>query len=442
MIKIQVDFIDNIFQTFLLRKEWIKKNIWIFVFDFLSKSAGYLFLPWYLAHMTQADFGLYTYLFYIITVSANVLSLGFPTSTNKLFFEYSKERGSYLYTSNLFIFLFLILLYLIFSFTQIDKTIISFLVDNKEFDYSNIRFYFLLYIFFMILYSQLSVYFQFSLKIKKFQFYNLIRLFLMNLVVVYFIYLNNTNGYITRIKWEVLLSLILFIPLVKQFITEFKVHFNWKMIKRSLLIGLPVIGSSIAALLYTISDKYFLQRYTSIDILAIYNLTLFLTMPIGFLFTTINLVWLPSFFKENDYVLLYKKTMSFLSILLPLISIIGLFIWLFIYIAIYFQIISNNYLSALSLFPFVAISVIIDGASTYLNNFIIIFEKTWISLLMVCIIGVLMFALSRWLVPFYYIQATVGILIFLSIVRFISLLTIVKVLRNKHKLNTNLLHVS
>jgi O-antigen/teichoic acid export membrane protein len=373
--------------------------------------------------MTQKQFGTYTYIFYIITTASNVFNLGFGTSTSKLFNDYEENRGSYLFSINLFIFSFLGLVLGLSYLTRFDFFIMNFLIDDKDFQYENFRLSFLFYITYLVVYGQLSVYFQFTNQINKFQWFNLFRILIMNLIAVYYVkYALFDKTASTRLNVEVILSWIIFLPLCYNYIKQFKIKFDWSPIKRSLIIGLPVIASSLASIFYTVSDKYFLQKNESIEVLAVYNLSLFLTTPLGFILTTFNLVWLPAFFREKSIEVNFKRTKLICTILGILFIIGSFFIGIIVYILVKFKGIPISYSNSLILFPFIVISITIEAFCQLLNNFIILLESTWFTLLITLLIGGMMYFLSRWIVPEYGIEGTVFILILLSLFRFSSLL--------------------
>lgn len=416
--------------------QWLQRYAWVFILDFFSKCFGYLLLPMYLTYMTQQQFGTYTYLFYIITAASNVFNLGFGTSTSKLFNVYQENRGSYLYSINVFIFSFLGVVLALCLLTGLDSLIMKHLVDDVDFQYKNYRLSFLFYITYLVVYGQISVYYQFTNQIKKFQWVNLVRILVMNLVAVYFIksaLVDKTAS--TRLDIEVILSWIIFIPLCYRYIKQFKVKFDWSPVKRSLIIGLPIIAASLASVIYTVSDKYFLQKNESIEVLAVYNLALFLTTPLGFMLTTFNLVWLPVFFREKSLEFNFKRTIFIFKLLGALLISGALIIGIIVFMLVKFNGIPASYSDALKLFPFVVISVIIEAFCQLLNNFIIILERTLFTLVLTLLVGVMMYFLSRWLVPVHGINGTIFILISLSLFRFSALLIhIIKRLK-KNRLN-------
>lgn len=408
-------------------KQWIRRYAWVFILDFFSKSFGYLLLPFYLTYMTQQQFGVFTYLFYIITAAANVLNLGFTTSTGKLFNEYESDRGSYLFSINIFLFSVIGLIFAICLVTGLDIYLVNNLVKEKNFSYHNYRLGFLLYIAYLVLYGQISVFFQFTNQIKKFQWINLARIVVMNIVAIMLFKMTlSSQSASIRINIEVILSWLIFLPLTYTYIKQFKVKYNWSSVRRSLMIGIPIILASLASLVYTVSDKYFLQQNESLEVLAIYNLALFLTTPLSFLLTTFNLVWLPKFFNEKSLLINFKRT-KFICLALGSLFIVGsCVIGIVVYMLVYFKGFPASYSLALTLFPFIVISVMVDGFYQLLNNFVVVLERTWFTLSLTLLTGLFMFLLSRWLIPIYGIKGTVFILICLSIFRFVSLMAYIK----------------
>lgn len=387
--------------------------------------------------MSQSDFGLYTYIFFFITSVSNVLTFGFGTSKVKLFFDYEEKRGELLYSINTFIAVVFAVLVLICALTNIDVRIMGSLVTSKNFNYSNIRLYLLGYIYFLMIFNLLNVYYSVAQKILIFQKYNLLRIILMNGIIIGLLHFYTTETYVTRIGFEATLSFIVFAPLVIKYVKKFSFKLNTKILRHALSIGLPIMATSVATLFYTMSDKYFLQKYIGIDLLAVYNLAFYLTLPLGLILSTFNLLWVPIFFKEKNIQVNSEKTSKVLKIMLLSLVVIALLIWLLAFLVVSMGYISNSYSFVIILFPLIAISSILDCISQLYNNFVVLFEKTAFTLILTLVLSVLVYALNHYLVPLYGVYSTVGILIFLSAIRFSALFLFAKINIQKNIFSQN-----
>ena len=98
----------NLFEVFkvfskkIFNNKLVKDFIPMFTADFLLMVSSFILLPFYLAFMSQDEFGLYSYMFVMVSSTTLFLSLGFHVSQMKLFHSFSKteEKKSFLFTIN------------------------------------------------------------------------------------------------------------------------------------------------------------------------------------------------------------------------------------------------------------------------------------------------------------------------------------------------------
>ncbi|MEM8908983.1 MAG: oligosaccharide flippase family protein [Bacteroidota bacterium] len=398
----------------------VEKFSKVFILDILAKGSTFLFLPIFLKLMSQEEFGLYTYLFFIVTSLANILKLGFGTAKSKLFYDFEgAQRGTMLFTVNSFVFSFFALLMVATWFFDLDIYLIGLLVE-EEFNYQALRVYFLLYVFVQMVVGFLNVFFVISDNIRVFQWYNLVRILGMNLLAIGAMYYVSTNQVLTRVKYEVIISLLIMIPLYFKYFSAFKIQFDFSILKRALVIGLPMMASVAVTAIYTLSDKFFLQKFAGFDTLAVYNLAIFLTTPFALVFTSFHILWVPVFFAEKNYQINFKKTGRATVGLMAFFVGFAFLIWGAMLLALQWNFIGIEYTSILWVLPIVLFAQMFNLTSQLYNNFVVLSENTVFTLVMTMVLSFFTLALNYQLTPSWGIWAASGIFFAMAIFRFTS----------------------
>lgn len=360
----------------LLVKQKLGRTI---LLDVMSKGLPYLFLPIFLKMMPLKEYGIYTFIIYIVTTGAYIFQFGFETAKSKLYFVYDEiEKGRMLFSMNLF----LLLLFIVVAIIDLRFTVIStYLLNLNTPNNVALEFSILAYIFLNALVIVLTRHLTLTQKVLTFQIWNAFRLLLTNLAVVIaaFYLLSSTLSAYQRTVYEVVAGLLLLSPLYLLFYQkQFVYKFDLKIMRRVFELATPMMLGAVIAIAYNISDKYFIQKYIDYEALAVYNLTLFLVMPIGLLFTSFfDSYWVPKFFAENRHTLQIDKTNRATSIF-ALILAAALPVFLF-FIAIYLKIINSTIqINTIALlFSILYISRSLDIISHFYNNFFIVTEKTY-----------------------------------------------------------------
>ncbi|MBK8391110.1 MAG: oligosaccharide flippase family protein [Saprospiraceae bacterium] len=136
----------------LLKNELIKikdsKFFKVLILDVLSKGSDFLFLPIYLKLLTQEEFGIYTFILYIITTASGIIKLGMDTAASKMYYETERfDRSKMLFSVNSIWFALFILITGISLTTGIDKFVFIDLLNIPLEGYIQIRYFIFIYIF-------------------------------------------------------------------------------------------------------------------------------------------------------------------------------------------------------------------------------------------------------------------------------------------------------
>ncbi|AEI50307.1 polysaccharide biosynthesis protein [Runella slithyformis DSM 19594] len=378
--------------------------------------------------MSQQEFGLYTYLFYIITTLANLLTFGFDTAQSKLFFDENQRKGSLLFTINTFVFGFLIFFTLLVSITGIDQWIFERIISTPGFSFDSYRVSFWLYVALNIATVFMNVFFLVSERIQLYQYFNLARIFLVNgTVISVFLYWQAPfDNVIFRISLEAILGSFVFGVLYMKYAQNFKPIFNKELLKDALNIGLPMMGSNAISIIYNLSDKYFLQNISGMESLAIYNLSLMLSLPISLIFTSFNTLWIPQFFKEKNLKINYQHTLKFLPLFGLGYAILLSLIWGGVWFMLKANLVAQTYTPILWLLPIVFVGKTFDVFCHLFSNFIIYLKMTQVSFKLTLLFGIMALTLNFLFIPKYGIIASSLIILLVPLCRLAVLIRFIR----------------
>ncbi|MEJ7820897.1 MAG: oligosaccharide flippase family protein [Chitinophagaceae bacterium] len=402
-----------------------KRFISTIILDIAGKGIPYLLLPVYLSLMSQDEFGLYTYLTNIILSASVILKLGMDTAETKLFYEnFGESRGKMLFTINSFVigvFLLYFFLALIFS---LNKSLLGLVITNVIISNEMVLAYWV-NLFLGVVIVFLNVYYVIAERFLLYQKYNLFRLIVANGLACTFLYYNNSSA-IVRLTVEGVVGVIILLPLVYFYIKDFRIGFDKTIFRQSLRIGIPILMTNVLAITSGFADKYLIQDKKSINDLAIYNLALFLAMPISLIFSSFHSLWVPKLFKQEDIFSKLRSTQSIFKRLLLIFLTCIFFIWIGILLALQTNLITVNYDFLRYVFPVVALAFAMECLSQLYNNIVVVINKTEITFFINLLLMFFLILLNLWLLPLYGILATSIIYLGVTVVRVFAFKHIIK----------------
>ncbi|MES2773466.1 MAG: oligosaccharide flippase family protein [Bacteroidota bacterium] len=391
----------------------------VFFWDVLSKGSDFLLLPVYLKIFSQAEYGFYTYALYIIVTASGIIKLGFDTAVSKMYFETNiYDRGRMLFSINSIWVVFFMLLFLTGMFTDIDTGIMTKVMGIPEADYHSIKLFLYLFILFNLVQTTLNVFFVIDDNAITYQKSNLIRIICGHLVVILLlIFVAKGDKAYFRLYIEPVLFLVSFIPLSIIFIKRMTFKFDWAAAKHGFAVGMPMVGTLIVAVIYNVSDKYFLQKTNGYNTLAVYNLAIFLTLPISLIFMSFNTVWLPQFFKEPSSAVNLKKSNRYVLYLSGVYVSLMVVLELCLFVALKLKLLSADYAIVLSFFPFIFIAKIAENLCQLYINFIVKWGRTMFNLITTVVFSAITLLLNFKIIPIYGLSGAVSVLFVVAAAR-------------------------
>jgi O-antigen/teichoic acid export membrane protein len=339
--------------------------------------------------------------------------------------EDKEQRGRVIFTINSLVFGLLLITILSVYIFGFDHIIFSFLL-KPEVNYAKYKYPLLFTIVVSVLYFMLNNFFLTSEKITKVQIYNILRLFLLNGVVILLLNILHIDTVFLRLSANFLIETILYSFFVIYLIREMRFKFDFRIAKKSFILGLPLVINGIIGILVNFGDKYFLQRFGTLVDLSLYYLAFSFASIIQFLYATFQNIWLPLLLKEKDInkcISLSKKVSG--KLLMGFIG-ISLLIIIGVYFLLLLKIIPDKYYEVLKILPILLIAQIFVVFTSFVGNFLIYLGKTSYIVYIGLIVGGVSIFFNVILIPRYHIYGAATVSLFINLLYFISYFMYIK----------------
>jgi O-antigen/teichoic acid export membrane protein len=382
----------------------VKRLFAVLSVDILVKLSGMLLLPVYLRLMTQDEYGLYNYLISIISTFAIVLNFGLYIPLSKFYHDRTgaQERGELLFTVfSLLASILAIVLIPIYLFHW-DYQIVKILFKN-QIDYDSYRAGIAMAIIGTVCQFMLANFFYTSERIGRLQRYNIFRVIGINVLAVGFLFTlrGKADDVMVRLECAYAVELVLFLAFAYPSLKELRTPFHMRIAVSGLKLALPVMVSAIFGIVINFGDKFFLEKYTSFKNLSYYFLAVSCASLIPLVFTSFQNAWLPLFLKEKDISANIRKTNKLLVRIFLVFVGLSVLMIIFLKVVLVLGIIQSKYQEALYILPIMLLSQIFSALIPLYTNYLIYFEKTYITSITGLAICMLSIGLDLLLIPQY-----------------------------------------
>jgi len=330
--------------------------------DGALKALGFLLIPIYLLWMPKEEFGEFGYLLATLGLLPPILTLGLyvqqiKESSSSDNHEYIKKIFSSTFlTTSILTCSILLILSIGGYYVGLLTTVFS-ITNNFEYKWLGFSVATLFSVLNLLLYSH-ALHFQKTNTIAK---YNTLRFFASNIFGIGALYfgIGYADTSLDRLIGVAIGELVLF---AASFFWLARDYWFWKIdfsyLKNALKVGLPIIPGSIAALIISMSDRYFLSKYFDGSYVAEYNLALQFLTPLQMIMTGAQTVWAPHIFSVKDYVDAQNKSLKFLRQLIMGFIVMVPMLVLLVFLAKSFHVIPPTYHDTLWLVPMTSFGVI------------------------------------------------------------------------------------
>ncbi|WP_121357505.1 lipopolysaccharide biosynthesis protein [Flavisolibacter nicotianae] len=382
------------------RNLFLQKFAGVLGVDILVKASAFLLIPLYLRLMSQDEFGLYNYLLSIVQTFSLVLNFGLYIPQSKLYHTYhtEKERGRLLFTIAATLFLALLVILLPLILFGWDANLIGLLFKNSQ-SYRSYRVVVLAALPITIASFILTNFFYTSEKIRQVKTYNLYRVIFVNILALSTLFILKSDPVQIRLGVSYAVEVVLFIFFAHSYLKEWVPQFDWRLMKNSLKMGLPVMLSALFGIVINFSDKFFLERFGSLKDLSNYYLAFSFASIIPLIFTSLQNVWFPQFLKEQDLGKNIQNSKKLSKKMVILFAGLALCIWLLFCCLLWKGIIPHKYNQAALILPLLLVTQIIVSLATLFNNYLVYFEKTQFISYAGLFVSLISLTLGMWLIP-------------------------------------------
>lgn len=394
----------------------IKSLLTVLSMDILVRLSNVILLPVYLKLMTQEEYGIYNYILSIITTFSVVLNFGLYVSQARYYSAAQSDEQKKIVLFNTFILLTGLLGVIIFTayFFKIDYILIKLLFKN-DIHYGHFRWSMLLAVIVSVYTVILTNFFIISERIKVFRKYNMYRLIFVHIVVLSFLYYTKQDKINVRLLYTYLTELAVLAVFFTWYAREMFPVIDRKIIFNSLKLGAPIMFSAIWGLVSNYSDKFFLEKKGTATDLSYYYLAFSLGNILYMICTAAQNAWLPTFLKETDLDRNVSRTNQLIRKLVMVLLALGAMLMAGLFIAIKMGVISDKYMPALYILPFLLLAQIINGVVLLYSNYMIYFEKTHWSLFVGIFTSLIGLTGSYFLVPAWGVFGAVTVYLVVQI---------------------------
>ena len=152
-------------------------------------------------------------------------------------------------------------------------------------------------------------------------------------------------------------------------------YWTWKIDKEylrgAIKVGLSITPGAVAALIGSMSDRYFLGTYHGMGQLAEYNLAVQFISPAQMIMTAAQTAWAPHVYSISGNRGAFNQSLNFMWKLLIAMTGIMLGIFILVLVAKKYQIVPSNYTDVEWLVPLLAISAIASALVHFPTNLLI-----------------------------------------------------------------------
>lgn len=277
-----------------LKKIFNNSLVYFFASIFVNAS-NILLLPIYTKYLSPHDYGIISSVSIFSLIVTSFIGLGLNSSINRFYFDIQDNLKfkTFLFSNGLVQISFSLLIVLIIYLNQ--GLFLNNIFKNVPYDP------FLKYGLFS---GFMSVFPTIPLSLlhakgKAFQ-YRLITIstFLLTTIFMFYFVVYNGEGAIGAIRSQLLANSIVALGCFVFFIQQSTIKVNFLYIKEALFYGIPLMFYGVFGLVNDISSKYFIERFSTLDNLGVFNLSQQISSIPLVLLSAINMAWLPVFYLE------------------------------------------------------------------------------------------------------------------------------------------------
>lgn len=279
-----------------------------------TKIIGFILIPVYVKHFSISTYGVLGLLEVTNAALVSILGLAFTQALYRWYWDeaFITKRKSIFFTTLSFLIVFLSFVIFISYFFIKDFSSLLF----GEINYYNLIFLVIITSSLQIITQTISTLIQLQQKAILFTVANVLTLIIQLLFTIYFITLKNIGLY--GIYYAQIISFCFYLIIVSYFlIKNIELKFEILILKRMLAYSSPWLISNVAALIISISDRYFIRVFGEMGDLGIYQFGYKIANTVSVLvIASAQMAIFPMMFKkmnDPDAKRFYSKIMTYFT---------------------------------------------------------------------------------------------------------------------------------
>ena len=254
----------------------------------IGKVFGFLLLPLITRIFTPEQYGLIELITVLCSFIAVFVLAGMNNAQMIFYYDENIKKEDVLLTNTLFFFIWGSILYTSFF-------LLHSMVSGKYFTnpISNILLSLgLLSSFLILLNNHFASIFRLIMQPWKFLTVNVIGVVLTYSLMIYFIVFrsNGLNGFFLAKIFASFFILFISLFFLKKYING---TFSWVVLKKMLIVGIPLIPTDLGTALINLSDRFFINKYLSIEEVGLYGIGVRIASMVLFFTYAFRLAWPP-----------------------------------------------------------------------------------------------------------------------------------------------------
>ena len=278
----------------------------------LNRFIGFLLLPLFTAYLSPADYGIIAILGLISFIAVSLFSLGVNGAIGVCYFDDNSDahKQQTVWTTFFILLAGTFLLYLCAFLFPHQISQIAFSTTR----YADLMVMTLLTAGMTILTSPFTLYLQFEEKAKLFVILTIITtLFSVALsCTLVVLFKRGVHGMVESTLIASMIGLFLFFSFT---FARLKIKTSRKMMRKLLMLGLPLVPSAFMVFVLQHGNKYILQYLSGLDAVGIYNIGFNLGMAMSLLVAALQSSWLPYFMsyvdKQDEAGILFGRILTY-----------------------------------------------------------------------------------------------------------------------------------
>jgi O-antigen/teichoic acid export membrane protein len=295
--------------------------------NFLTRATGLILIPIYTRYLTTSEYGIIANVVAIFNFFLIVNTFGMQAAWGRFFFDFKdKSNDIKIVLGNIFLFLVVygIVINLIFSFYG--KPLFTVLLPDLDFNpYVILALWTAFFAVFLNLKLTLFRVRQQSIQYGIFSFGKFLSMVVLTTIAIV-IYKYGAFG---KVASEFTIFLAFSIISVYLLYKDFKLKFNWQILKNVLTYAIPTIPHALAGVLMVIVDRVFLTNLKGLDSVGVYAVGFQFGSIMGIIVNSINLSWSPFFMKtasqKNDAKASFSRLTTYYVLIIIFIALIIIF---------------------------------------------------------------------------------------------------------------------